>query len=46
MADAPSLVIAAYRQEVQRVESGEIPPPSQHGSFDDDDPGSMMEQSF
>jgi len=39
-------VIAAYRQEIQKVESGEIPPPPNHGSFDDDDHGSMMEQSF
>ena len=39
-------VIAAYRLEIQRVENGEIPPPTGHGSFDDDDPGSMMEQSF
>ena len=39
-------VIAVYRQEIQRVESGEIPPPSNRGSFDDDDHGSMMEQGF
>jgi stage V sporulation protein G len=41
-----SQVIAAYRQEVQRVESGEIPPPPKSGSYDDDDHGSMMEQGF
>lgn len=39
-------VIAAYRLEIKRVENGEIPPPTGHGSYDDDDPGSMMEQSF
>lgn len=36
-------VIAAYRHELQRVESGEIPPPSRYG---DDGHGSVMEESF
>jgi len=39
-------VIAAYRQEIQRVESGELPPPGRHGSFDDEGHGSAMEESF
>ena len=39
-------VIAAYRQELQKVESGEIPPPSRSGSSFDDDHGSVMEESF
>ena len=39
-------VIAAYRHEMQRVENGEIPPPSSHGSYGDDDRGSVMEESF
>lgn len=39
-------VIAAYRQEIQRVESGELDPPTRHGSFDDDGHGSVMEESF
>jgi len=39
-------VIAAYREEIQRVERGEIPPPSRSGSFDDDDRGSVMEESY
>jgi len=30
-------VIAAYRQEMQRVENGELPPPSARGHYDDDD---------
>lgn len=30
-------VIAAYRREMQRVESGEVPPPSARGHYDDDD---------
>jgi stage V sporulation protein G len=30
-------VIAAYRREMQRVENGEVPPPSAHGHYDDDD---------
>ncbi len=37
-------VIAAYRQEIQRVERGEIPPPRSHGASDDND--SVMEESF
>ena len=28
------------------VENGEIPPPGRHGSFDDDDHGSVMEERF
>ena len=36
-------VIAAYRQEIQKVESGEIPHPSQQRYDDDHD---MMEQGF
>jgi stage V sporulation protein G len=39
-------VIAAYRHEIKRVESGEIPAPSRHGNFDDDGHGSVMEESF
>ncbi|MBE0567407.1 MAG: septation protein SpoVG family protein [Krumholzibacteria bacterium] len=38
-------VIAAYRREMQRVENGEIPPPSRFGSYDDDDRG-VMEGSY
>ncbi|MFN2369774.1 MAG: SpoVG family protein [Candidatus Krumholzibacteriia bacterium] len=38
-------VIAAYRREMQRVENGEIPPPSRFGAYDDDDRG-IMEGSF
>jgi stage V sporulation protein G len=41
-----NLVIAAYRQEMQRVENGEVPAPTRHGHFDDDDHGSMMEESY
>lgn len=37
-------IIAAYRQEVTRMENGDIPPPSR-GGFDDDDQ-SMMEERF
>jgi stage V sporulation protein G len=40
-----SQVIAAYKQEIQRVESGEIPPPGSRGS-QDEGPGSMMEEGF
>lgn len=39
-------VIAAYRQEIQRVESGEIPPPANHGAYGPSDHGSEMEESF
>ena len=39
-------VIAAYRQEMQRVERGEIPAPSSQGAYDQDDNGSVMEESF
>ena len=40
-------VIAAYRQEIQRVESGEIPPPSSNqGIYGSDGHGSEMEESF
>jgi stage V sporulation protein G len=38
-------VIAAYKQELQRVESDEIPPPMTRDS-NDEDPGSVMEESF
>lgn len=38
-------IVAAYRQEIQKVESGEIPPPSRHSGYDDG-PGSAMEESF
>jgi stage V sporulation protein G len=40
-----SQVIAAYKQEMQRVEKGEIPPP-QAGKARDDEPDSMLEQSY
>ncbi len=39
-------VVAAYRQEIQKVENGEIPPPSRHSDYDDDGQGSVMEESF
>jgi stage V sporulation protein G len=40
-------VIAAYRREMQRVESGELPPPSRgHWDEDDDDHGSAMAGRF
>ncbi len=39
-------VIAAYRQEIQRVESGEIPPPSNRGEYGVSGHGSEMEESF
>lgn len=39
-------VVAAYRQEIQKVESGEIPPPSRNNNYDDDAHGSLMEESF
>jgi stage V sporulation protein G len=39
-------VIAAYRQEIQRVEKGEIPPPSRHSDYDDDDHDSMMQEKY
>ncbi len=39
-------IVAAYRQELQKVERGEIPPPSRHSSYDDEDHGSAMEESF
>jgi stage V sporulation protein G len=32
-----NLVIAAYRREMQRVENGEVPPPTARGHYDDDD---------
>jgi stage V sporulation protein G len=38
-------VISAYKVELQRVERGEIPPPTAHGSYDDDG-GSAMEESY
>lgn len=40
-----SAVIAAYKQEMQRVENGEIPPPAAGGT-DDDLPSSALEESF
>lgn len=36
-------VIASYKQEMQRVENGEIPPPQAGGL---DDSGSVLEESF
>ncbi len=40
-------VISAYRQEIQRVEKGEVPPPARHGAVEEDDGhGSVMEESF
>jgi stage V sporulation protein G len=39
-----SQVVAAYKQEMQRVESGEIPPP-RAGVLADDD-GSALEESY
>lgn len=39
-------VIAAYRKELQRVESGEIPPPERQGSFGDGNGDSVMEERF
>jgi len=39
-------VIAAYRQEIQRVEDGEIPAPSRQGHYDDDDDHSVMEERY
>lgn len=40
-----SQVIAAYRRELQRVESGEIPAPSRN-SLPGDSEGSVMEESY
>jgi len=41
-------VIAAYRREMQRVENGEVPPPTARGHYDDDDDdhGSAMAGRF
>jgi stage V sporulation protein G len=40
-------VIAEYRREMQRVENGEVPPPSRgHYDDDDDDHGSAMAGRF
>ena len=39
-------VIAAYRQEIQRVENGEIPPPANQGPYGSNSHGSEMEESF
>jgi len=39
-------VIAAYRQEIQRVEKGEIPPPSRYADYDDDGHDSMMQEKY
>jgi len=41
-----SQVIAAYRQEIQRLENGEIPPPPKLGSYHDDDHDSVMEERY
>ncbi|MFH1843404.1 MAG: septation regulator SpoVG [bacterium] len=38
-------VIAAYKQEVQRVENGEIPPPNMRDD-DDGDLGPALEESY
>jgi stage V sporulation protein G len=40
-----SQVISAYRHELQRVENGEIPAPSQ-SSLPGDNEGSVMEESY
>ena len=40
-----SQVIAAYKQEYQRVENGEIPPPSR-GQYHEDEAGSVLEEEF
>lgn len=37
-------VVTAYKQEMQRVESGEIPPPPPGAHFDDD--GTALEESY
>ncbi|MHB8078610.1 MAG: septation regulator SpoVG [Candidatus Krumholzibacteriia bacterium] len=37
-------VVTAYKQEMQRVESGEIPPPPPGAHFDDD--SSALEESY
>lgn len=39
-----SQVVTAYKQEMQRVESGEIPPPPPGVQFDDD--GTALEESY
>ncbi len=39
-------VISAYRQEVQKVENGEIPPPARHGYLEDGNRDSVMEERF
>lgn len=43
-----NLVIAAYRREMARVESGELPAPTARGHYDDDDDdhGSAMAGRF
>ncbi len=38
-------VVAAYKQELQRVEAGEIPPPRRGGSLDEDG-GAAFEESY
>lgn len=40
-----SQVVAAYKQELQRVENGEIPPP-RRGAEGEDDSGSALEESY
>lgn len=39
-------VVAAYRQEILRVERGEIPPPGRDADDDDDGHGSMMQEKY
>ena len=39
-------ITQACRALAQRVENGEVPPPTRHGNYDDDDHGSMMEESY
>jgi len=39
-------VIAAYKQELKRVENGEVPPPTARGSYDDDDGGPALEERY
>ncbi len=37
-------VIAAYRLEIQRVENGEVPPPTRNADFDGDREATMEER--
>jgi len=41
-----SQVIAAYKQELQRVENGEIPAPRAGAFVDEDDSGSALEEKY